>query len=151
MRCAAHDPTITDEIDERDVDAGVKLARWFAYEVERVYRILGEAGESSKDQKLLDFIQRGGGKVSVRDVQTGCRWIQTSEEARCGLQMLVDSGFGRWENPCPGPKGGRPKEVFRLASPGLVNETPGPESDSHGIADADTADGLDSEGEVSSA
>ena len=51
------------------------------------------------------------------------------------LEGLVAAGLGRWENIQPGPKGGRPTEVFRLhTAPGDdIAADPG----SVGIVDGD--------------
>lgn len=72
--------------------------------------------------KLLAFIQRCGGTVTVRDVVAGCRHIRTADEAEAVLTRLVSDGSGSWVAKPSGPQGGRPSEVFVVskAAPKVV-------------------------------
>ncbi|UCC30004.1 MAG: DUF3987 domain-containing protein [Phycisphaerales bacterium] len=129
-------------IESWAIEAGTRLAEWFADEAERVYGLLGENDAEREDRRLIEFVERKGGAVTVRDAVTGCRWLRTADEARAALQRLVDAGLGYWERPKPGPKGGQPSELFRLISHPEICDTPAQEHASGGIADADAADGV---------
>lgn len=67
------------------------------------------------DDRLLAFVERRGGSVTVRDVVGGCRHIKSSDEAEAQLSRLSANGLGAWEFKTAGPRGGRPFEVFVLA------------------------------------
>lgn len=101
-------------VDAASVGAGVRLSRWFAYEVRRVYAMLGEDEESRESRQLVEMIERKGGEVGVRDWQRA-RSHRTAKDAVAELESLVAAGLGRWGEPGPGPKGGRPTKRFILA------------------------------------
>lgn len=113
---------------------GVALAKWFAYEAERIYAMWSETPQQQQTRGLLEFIQSRGGSVTVRDLQRGPRQFRVSaDEARGQLGALVVAGLGNWERPAPGAKGGHPSEVFRLnsndrgdttSSSGVLSEVP---------------------------
>ncbi|RMF21491.1 MAG: DUF3987 domain-containing protein, partial [Deltaproteobacteria bacterium] len=83
------------EVAAPDVEAAARLVDWFADEARRVYAAIFPAGDgdavAGKQAKLVDFIKRRGGAVTLRDVYTGCRWLdpQTAESA---LRELVAAG-----------------------------------------------------------
>lgn len=67
------------------------------------------------DDRLLAFVERRGGSVTVRDVVTGCRHLKSSDEAEAELTRLAADGHGSWQFKPAGPSGGRPTEVFTLS------------------------------------
>ena len=120
-RWAAGDATLHDpaRVDEASIAAGVVLARWFANEARRVYAILGESDEGRESRRLVEWIERRGGTVTVRDLTRGPREYRGDpERAAKALGELVAAGVGRWEVDAHGPKGGRPADRFRLLSRG---------------------------------
>src|SRR5262249_43614541 len=67
------------------------------------------------DQRgLLEFIERRGAKVTVRDVIT-CYWRLKNqrEKAEFELNMLAKAAFGKWEETHQDGRG-RPTRVFQL-------------------------------------
>lgn len=136
-----HRPTDPLMIEEDTMHTAIALVRWFKRETARVYALLGgTGGEDPATRKLVEFIEGKNGVVSPRDVVTGCRWIRTSSDAKAQLQRLVDAGFGRWEHPKPGGKGGAPTILFYLSSHTTVCNTAIRDRASDGSADADAAD-----------
>jgi hypothetical protein len=118
-RWAAGDATLHDpsRVDGVGVKAGVVLARWFGCEARRVYSILGESDEEQEMRRLVEWIERKGGTVTVRDLTRGPREYRGDpERASKALGELVEAGVGRWEvNDHVGGRG-RPADRFRLLS-----------------------------------
>ncbi|MFN7021511.1 MAG: DUF3987 domain-containing protein [Phycisphaerales bacterium] len=118
-RWAAGDATLRDgsRVDEGSIAAGVVLARWFGDEARRVYAILSESDDDREARRLVEWIERKGGTVTVRDLTRGpCEYRGDPERAAKALGELVAAGVGRWEVDDHGPKGGRPADRFRLLS-----------------------------------
>ena len=127
VRLAADDSTLCDAeaIDAESVVAGICIGRWFAHEADRVYAILQENEEAADQRELVEWIRRKGGRVSARDLQRGPRQFRAPEIGEAALVEMVKQGFGRWEDDLPGPDGGRPTRVFRLATTGDGDTTSG--------------------------
>jgi len=117
---SSDDWTITENstIDADSMTAGITLARWFAHEVERVYRIIEESDTETEQRQILDFIRGHGGKITANDLRRRSRKFETTEEAEEFLRGLVDAGLGYWTDGAPSQDGGRPTRYFR------VSETP---------------------------
>lgn len=118
VRWAARDQTLDDPnmIDERSIEAGVQLSRWFGQEASRVYGILSESDEDRERRRLIEAIERKGGAVTVRDLSRSTRMFGDAEAAERALDELCKSEYGRWEDLPIGPTGGRPTRRFVLAS-----------------------------------
>jgi len=116
IRWAAGDPTLkhADVVDEQSVKAGVELSTWFGHEARRVYSILGENPEQREHRRLVEMVQSCGGTVTVRKVQRSSRKYTNAKDAEQALEALVEAGVGGWEDPKPGPAGGRPVRRFVL-------------------------------------
>ena len=136
------------KVDEHEVDAdtmrrAIRLVEWLKYETIRVYRILGESevdrSARQADEKLVSWLRRRGGSATARDVVTGCRWIETSDEAKAALDRLEAAGAGHWEDRPAGERGGKPTRMFTLTAAPL-SAIPRETRAREGIADADTAD-----------
>jgi hypothetical protein len=93
----------------------ITLIEWFKYEGRRVYAILREDDGERKRRRLVEWISRWGGAVSVRDLTHGLNGFRGNPAAaRAALDALVHDDLGRWEYPAPGRKGGRPAARFVL-------------------------------------
>jgi hypothetical protein len=106
--------TVTGEV----MRAACDLARWFGAEAVRIYATLTETPEQREQRKLVEFIERRGRAVTVRDV-THYYWPlhNQPEKAEQQLTALVKAGYGRWGAAATTPQGGRPTRKFRLPSP----------------------------------
>jgi len=127
VRWAAEDPTLTaaDEVDEVSVEAGVALSRWFGHEARRVYAALSEDDEARARRQLVEWIERRGGSVTLRELTHGVRQYRgNSDAARAALDTLAKAGIGRWTHPAPGSAGGRPSPRFELIGSATVTEAP---------------------------
>jgi len=125
-------------VTKGSTEAGIELARWFAYEAGRIYMMLAEGDEDRDLRRLLDFVQRRGGKASVRGLQKhNTKKYPRSEDAEAALGRLVEAGLARWVEPPATPKGGN---VGRAVE--LVPQT-SDSSDSWSDAPSDTAPGMD--------
>ena len=142
IRRAAGDQTLADAkaVDEQSIRVGVALARWFCHETQRIYQSLGENEQQTEQRRLVDWIQRRGGSVTVREVQQNHRRYATAEEARAALELLVEAEIGKWVPPPPGPKGGRPSERFEVVYSANAYETSTPDSANGGFVDVDAVD-----------
>jgi hypothetical protein len=117
-RWAAGDATLRDpaRVDEASIAAGVVLARWFGDEARRVYAILSENDDDRKTRRLVEWIERKGGSVTVRDLKRGPREYRDADKAAKALGELVAAGVGRWEVDEHTGGRGRPVDRFRLLS-----------------------------------
>jgi hypothetical protein len=125
-RWAAGDESITDDgpLDLKSMEAGITLCEWFKAETARVYSILEESPESLERRRLMEWIERKGGNVTVRDLTHGPRSYRGQPEtAEVALNDLVGAGAGTWEFLPPSELGGRPTRLFRL-----ISANPGPET-----------------------
>ncbi len=137
VRWAADDPQLSDPdvVDRASIEAGICLVGWFKNEARRLYGRFGENEDESERRKTVELIHAKGGAVSIRDWQR-IRHYETAEEAEIELNQLAASGLGQWEQTEPGPRGGRPKRVFRLVAelgvtkPMQTSEKPGDSSPS---------------------
>jgi len=126
VRWAARDPSLASEsvVDAASMRAGIALAQWFKGEARRVYHMLAESDTSRESRELVEWIERKGGSVTIRDVQQGCRRLKEPGAAEAALNELVKGGRGEWRGTAPTGGGGRPKRAFALSTCLHVYETP---------------------------
>lgn len=110
-----------DECDLESMQISIRLTEWFQYELDRIYAWLDANSGVRQMQSLTDWIERKGGKLSVREVQQGHRRFKTAEDAKNALQELVDAGLGVWVMNTKRP--GRPSELFELLATSAVYKT----------------------------
>ena len=125
IRHAADDPSAVDprRVDLRSMEAAIRVTRWFAREALRVNAMLSESPAEGTNRRLVEWIERKGGAVTVRDLTRGPREYRNNPEgAEAALQALVAAGFGCWDTATGGTKGGRPAERFRLTPRGKARE-----------------------------
>jgi hypothetical protein len=104
------------EIGPESVEAGVRLARWFADEARRIYATLHESDEERQTDRLVDWITDRGGEVTTKELQqSNSRKYPTASAATTALDNLVEAGMGQWKDKPSGPQGGRPTRVFLLS------------------------------------
>jgi hypothetical protein len=102
-------------VDEQSIAAGIALAHWFGHEATRVYATLSESQDESKHRELARWIERRGGRVTVRDLTHGLRRYRGKPQlAEAELERLSQAGIGRWQEPKTNSAGGRPQRVFHL-------------------------------------
>ena len=125
IRWAAGDTTLAHSgvVDDRSMEAGITLSRWFGYEAKRVYAILEQDDESHASTELIERVRRLGGRITARDLSHHDRQYQPTEAAEKALNGLVTAGLGRWEHVGPTAKGGRPTMCFVLTEGISVTKT----------------------------
>lgn len=96
-------------LDEKSLEAGIRLVDWFKRETDRVYTLFGQ----DELTEIADEIRRRGKRISVRDWQNRGHH-PTAALARDELQRLVDVGRARWAPQPKSTKGGRRSEVLVL-------------------------------------
>lgn len=106
------------EVGEQSIQCGITLVEWFAAEARRIYGSLRETEEESRLRELTEWIQARGGETTPGDLRDSCRGrYPSAPDAEAALCELVEAGCGHWVCRSPGPNGGRPAQVFRLAAP----------------------------------
>ena len=126
VRMVMADPRRTCEpVGVESVEAAVRVVEWFKGEARRVYGVLGETEEEAKQRRLIEIIEKHGGRATVRELQQASReFRQSAGLAEQALQGLVEAGLGAWRDVAPSPQGGRPTRAFRLHGAGHGNGTP---------------------------
>ncbi len=98
--------------------AAIRLARWFGDEAKRIYTMLGEDAETAAHRKLIEFIERRGGIVTVRDIAMNYRPMKNQSDAiEAQLNQFSQSALGEWTPTASTPQGGRSSRQFRLFRP----------------------------------
>jgi hypothetical protein len=118
VRIAAKDESLKTDtyIDEESISAAATIIQWFGHEIKRIYGMLDEDEEEQDQRRLLELIEKKGGKITVRQLQRASRhYRESAEVAESALQELADIEWGRWESVPAGPDGGKPTRRFVLA------------------------------------
>ena len=126
------------------IERAIRVTEWLKQESARVYSGLGRSKEDRDRHRLLEWIVRRGGTVTVRDLTHGCwEYRGHSEAARAVLDELVKMGVGGWEHPATKPAVGRPPEKFELKRIDniTITETPSDNAMSEGFGDGEGGDG----------
>jgi hypothetical protein len=96
------------------MQAACELARWFGNEAVRIYSQLVETREQRERRELIEFIERRGGTVRVRDLMQSYTPLKNQrEKAEQQLNALVKNGSGKWVEVRP-DGAGRPTREFQL-------------------------------------
>ncbi|MBS0205914.1 MAG: DUF3987 domain-containing protein [Planctomycetes bacterium] len=105
--------------DLASMQRGIALARWFAFEAQRVATRLSLELELRDDLRLVDWLRRRGGKATPRDLcRSNRRKYPTLELAIDAFGRLAETGLTDWTPRDPGPQGGRPtRELVLPGSP----------------------------------
>ena len=140
-RWAAGDPTLTNAnvVDAASMNAGIVLAKWFKHEARRVYAMLDESDAERDQRRLVEWIGRKGGTVTVREVQQGCRWLKEPGAAEGALEELAKAGRGTWEQ-SPAGQRGQPTRRFKLSTVSTVYGNTGFPEESSDTVDVDSVD-----------
>ena len=138
IRWAVNDPDLEDseKVDLASMEAGIALTKWFKHDALRTYALLDENDQERDERRLVEWIARKGGSVTVREVQAGCRWLRPAGTAEAALEALAKTGSGTRYHQPSSPGGGRPTRIFVLSCADAAYETPRIRT-SVGFADAD--------------
>jgi hypothetical protein len=102
-------------VEPESVEAGVRLARWFAREAQRVYPTLGESEEDREARRLVEYIGGRGGAITPRQLQrANARRYPTSTCAELALDSLVGLELADWQESPTTDRGGRPTRTLVL-------------------------------------
>jgi len=126
IRVVADDGSVASqiEVDEQSVAAGVRLVRWFAYETERVYAVLGDSPATRNRRELVDLIRDRGGEITARALMRASQRYRSGADAAVqALEDLVTGGFGGWIEIPTKEQGGRPTRTFRLFPSGQDDDS----------------------------
>lgn len=105
-----------EEVTEGHVKRVFELVKWFAHEIERVYRMLREPEQANAMDRLIEFIRNHGGEMTpTRLHKSNPSRYETAADAEAMLSRLVERNMGKWVSVPPGPKGGRTARKFALA------------------------------------
>jgi DNA polymerase I-like protein with 3'-5' exonuclease and polymerase domains len=116
------------EVGAESVESGIALCRWFAHEADRIYGLLYESDTEWDGRRLLEFIQRRGGLITVRQLhRSNQRKYRTADDAEQALNTLVAAGVGDWHQPPTSAAGQTPTRVFTLRPADDEDGDPPPE------------------------
>lgn len=103
VRDAANDPTLEDpeRVDARSMQAAIDLVGWFKHETKRVYAMLSMDETQQEDQRVIDWINKQGGAVSVREFSRGLARYNDAKRADQKLNELEKAGFGCFQGRPP--------------------------------------------------
>jgi hypothetical protein len=120
---AGEDGASEQRIDEIAMQNAIALSDWFGGEARRVYGLFSETEADRQDRELVELIKRKGGEITARELMRSSRRFTTAAEAEGALDDLSRAGRGQWIPVQPGPQGGKPTRIFRLADSADVDET----------------------------
>ncbi|MHB1424763.1 MAG: YfjI family protein [Gemmataceae bacterium] len=101
-----------DPVGRASIEAGITLARWFAYEAERVYAVCKSTDAERDARRLIDYIQGRGGEITSRRLHLANKSrYPTLGAADAALEALRRAGLGDWTQT---GEGGRPSRKFAL-------------------------------------
>ena len=148
LRWAAGDSTLAHSgvVDDKSMEAGITLSRWFGQETRRVYAILGENDVDRDRHRLVELIRHKGGTVTPRDLIRGSRMFQKTDDAEAALEELAKAGIGKWEYVPPGPKGGQPTRRFVLADSADADTTTPLPLKNEGFVNVNGVNGVEEQG-----
>ena len=122
MRWASGDNVNEHDVDPDTMNRAIKVTKWFSYEAKRVQHLHKETPQESQQRKLIEWIERQGGRTTSTKLQRSRgRDFPDATCADKALQSLFEQGLGQWASIHP-PQGGRPTREFVLTT--SVDETP---------------------------
>jgi hypothetical protein len=121
---------VAGQIEEEDIDRGVRLTEWFKRETRRIYGRLTESEDVRDSRKVLECIRAHNGRVTVRDVVKSGLCRSDAERVEYVLNGLAAAGHGLWREKEPGREGGRRTRYFEL-----IADAAGPRTETAGRTD----------------
>ena len=100
-------------VDLESIQAGIEIVEWAKNETRRIYAVLSENDDERTVREVLEFVDRHGGAVTVRELQQSMHF-DSADDAEAVLVAMVADGVGRWVEKPTGPRGGRPTRHFQL-------------------------------------
>jgi hypothetical protein len=102
-------------VSSDSIQRAIDVTEWLKHESARIYAGLRESDEDRDRRRLVEWIEKHGGAVTIRDLTHGLRTFRgNAQAARAALDELVRLEIGRWVYPSSDTKGGRPAECFQL-------------------------------------
>ena len=121
---AVDPPTDPFRVDTKSMLAGITLAQWFGNEARRIYRMLRETNQQRETRKLIEYLRKKNGHITVRELTRGPQqYRESAEKAEAALNELVRQGYGHWVDRPPTENGGRPTREFHLLESGDGDRT----------------------------
>ena len=119
VRHAMRDATLEsfDAVDAASLEPAIYVARWFRYEIERLYSVLAEDEPQAEQRKLMEVVAGIGGRATVRQVQQAKTCFRDSADRVRGLlDALALGGQLQRVHKEGGKQGGHPVVEYVLAS-----------------------------------
>jgi hypothetical protein len=127
------------EIGVESVNAGLLLCRWFAFEAQRIYTVLGETDHEKSTRQLVEFVGSRGGQITARELQrSNSRKYRNVEEAEAALNALVDAEVAEWQNGETPAHGGHRQRWLVLRPTHDTSDTRLPDSENNEPPSSDT-------------
>lgn len=107
---------VADPVEACDMAAGVEIAQWFVRERDRLKATIADPKAVERD-RLAGLIRNRGGEVRPRELmRQNSKRFPTAAAAEAALRDLAEAGLGKIEVVRPGPTGGQPTTIFKLAA-----------------------------------
>ena len=121
-RWGAGEPVDLRVCDLVSMERGIALARWFAYEAQRVVTCLSLKAQLHDELEVMEWLRRRGGPATPRDLcRSNSRKYPTMESAIKVFEGLVGAGLTNWVPQQAGPRGGRPtRKMAAVEEPDFV-------------------------------
>lgn len=138
--CLLRDPR-AQAVSKLDVERAIVLMRYHLAHADRLAQRDEETEEERDLRELEELIRRRhGGEITARELRNAKHCYRNPGAAEAALDELVHAGRGSWYWRAPGPRGGAPVRVFRLAEEVTGPQTE-PEESSGGVGGPDQEDG----------
>lgn len=130
------------EVSANDMEAGIRIARWFGGEARRVYRMLGLSSvaerKAERERRLDDLFQlvasMDDGRATARDIQRRRRVYAADHDLlEADLEEMARRRWGKYDYPPTTARGGHPSKAFAV----VVDTTP---ADEAVVRDSDNVD-----------
>ena len=104
-------------IDAKSMAGGIRLARWFAGETNRIHGVVSVSTNQGFQDKAVEQIKKLKGAVTASSLGRASSRFKPLEKAQEVLDALVEAGRGKWVPPQKNKRGGRPTQTFVLTDP----------------------------------
>lgn len=101
-------------VDAASMEAGIKLAKWFAHETRRVYGVMAETADQKDARAVMELAKAKGTPLAIRDLMREGPCFDTADRAVTVVNLLIESGYVHWVEE-PGKKG-KTRTRFALTS-----------------------------------
>jgi len=109
------------DVSPESMASAITVTEWFKRETRRVYGLFNEDDDDREQRQLVEWIERKGGSVTVRELTRGPRWFRgDTQGAETALAKLAKAGFGEWNVESTATN---KRRLFRLVTPATATDS----------------------------